>query len=337
MDGFLKLSPDDQRLYCEQALSHLNLPPASIEKDFWVCWTLRELFNLPGWGEHFSFKGGTSLAKAWKLIERFSEDIDVVIDREFLGFGGETLSGKRQKKLIKKCSERIHQELRPALEVRFKATLPPAAKWSLTLADVTEDKDQQTLLFAYPGVLTGTATYLRPVVKIEMGARSDTEPSETPSLRPYLYEAFPEKMGDGAFAIKTVVARRTFWDKAMLLHEETYRPADKPRKRTLARHYYDLWCLIKKGVAAQAIAELGLFDRVVAHRQEFFDYGWMDYHTLRPGSLRLLPLPDQLSTWRGDYSEMKKEMFFGEVPTFDEILRVVGKFEKQFNQQTKAS
>lgn len=209
MDAFLKLSPDDQRLYCEQAQSRLNLPPASIEKDFWVCWTLRELFNLPSWGEHLSFKGGTSLAKAWKL-------------------------------------------------------------------------------------------------------------------------------GNGAFAIKTVAARRTFWDKAMLLHEETYRPADKPRKRPLARHYYDLWCLIQKGVATQAVADTGLFDRVATHRQEFFDYNWMDYEKMRPGSLRLLPLADQLSAWRGDYREMKKEMFFGKVPEFDEILRVVGEFEKQFNQQAKA-
>ena len=331
MDAFLKLSPADQRLYCEQAQSRLNLPPASIEKDFWVCWTLRELFNLPGWGEHLAFKGGTSLSKAWKLIERFSEDIDVVIDRTFLGFGGETLSNKRQKKLIKNCSERIHQELRPALAARCKAVLPPAMKWSLTPADAAEDPDQQTLLFTYPGVLIGTAAYLRPVVKIEMGARSDTEPSESPTLRPYLCEAFPEQMGDGGFTIKTAAARRTFWDKAMLLHEETYRPPDKPRKRPLARHYYDVWCLIQKGVAAQAVADAGLFERVAAHRQQFFAWTWMDYETLRPGALRLLPLPVQLPSWRSDYREMKKEMFFGDVPDFDEVLRVVGDFERRFN------
>ena len=100
MDAYIALSTDDQRLYCEQAQTRLNLPATSIEKDFWVCWTLRELFGLPKWGEHLAFKGGTSLSKAWKLIERFSEDIDVVISREFLGFGGETLSNNRQKKLI---------------------------------------------------------------------------------------------------------------------------------------------------------------------------------------------------------------------------------------------
>lgn len=336
MDAYLQLSPDVQRLYCEQAQARLNLPPASVEKDFWVSWTLRELFSLPGWGEHLAFKGGTSLSKAWKLIERFSEDIDVVINRDFLGFGGETLSGKQQKRLIKECSKRIHQELRPALEARFKTVLPSTVPWSLEPADITEDKDQQTLLFKYPSAMLEQATYLRRVVKIEMGARSDTEPSESPVLTPYLCDAFPEQLGKGTFSLKTVAARRTFWDKAMLLHEETYRPADRPRKQPLARHYYDLWCLIQKGVAAQAVADVGLFARVAAHRQEFFDYGWMDYTTLRPGSLRLIPPPTQLAIWHSDYRAMKREMFFGNVPDFNELLSVVSSFESQFNASVPA-
>src|SRR6267142_6707169 len=101
MEAFLKLSLEDQRLYLQQAQAKLGLPPASIEKDLWVCWTLRELFALPGWGEHLIFKGGTSLSKAWKLIERFSEDLDVVIDREFLGFGEPDMTRNQQKKLMK--------------------------------------------------------------------------------------------------------------------------------------------------------------------------------------------------------------------------------------------
>ena len=88
MDAFIALPEERRRRFCEEAQMKLGLPPPSIEKDFWVCWTLRELFRLPQWGAHFAFKGGTSLSKAWKLIERFSEDIDVVIDRDFLGFGG---------------------------------------------------------------------------------------------------------------------------------------------------------------------------------------------------------------------------------------------------------
>ena len=331
MDAFLQMSIEQQRALLQEAQPRLNLPPASVEKDFWVCWTLRELFQLPTWGEQLTFKGGTSLAKAWKLIDRFSEDIDVVIDREFLGYGGAKLSNNKKKKLIETCSKRIHGELRPALEARFKAMLPADAAWSLKPASVEEDGDGQTLLFEYPQVTVNAASYLRPVVKIEMGARSDTEPSQTPTVTPYLCDAFPELLGSGGFNLKTVAARRTFWDKAMLLHEETYRPADKPRRRPLARHYYDLYCLIRKGIAHEALADRGLFERVAAHRQAFFKYGWINYETYRPGRLRVLPLPEQVAGWRNDYRAMKSEMFYGDVPDFDEILHVVGEFESQFN------
>lgn len=89
MDAFIGMLPQDRATACLTVGDSMHLDPVSVEKDLWVCWTLRELFGLPGWGAHFTFKGGTALAKAWKLIDRFSEDIDIVIDRDFLGFGGE--------------------------------------------------------------------------------------------------------------------------------------------------------------------------------------------------------------------------------------------------------
>jgi hypothetical protein len=169
-------------------------------------------------------------------------------------------------------------------------------------------------------------------VKIELRARSDTEPCEAPRIQSYLSEAFPQIVGVDPFPVRAVAPRRTFWEKAMLLHEETFRPADKPRKMRLARHYYDLWCLIKKGVAAQAVADVGLFKRVAAHREVFFRWSWVDYGTLRPGAFRLVPTSEQVAPWRQDYQTMKTEMFFGEVPKFDEILSVVRAFEKEFNE-----
>lgn len=117
----------------------------------------------------------------------------------------------------------------------------------------------------------------------------------------------------------------------MLLHEETYRPAGKTRKVRLARHYYDLWCLIRKGVADRARQDLGLFTRIATHREIYFNWSWMDYTTLRKGNLRIVPLDDQMAEWQRDYTAMRAEMFFGEVPTFDVIMRAVGEFEKSFN------
>ena len=214
----------------------------------------------------------------------------MVIDREHLGFGGDTLSGKQRKRLVKECSRRIEEDLGPSLGDRFGEILPDGTDWRLTTADVDEDPDRQTLLFHYPSVFKERIAYVRPAVKIEMGARSETDPVERPIIQPYLAEAFPDLLRDSAFAVKTVAAARTFWEKAMLLHEETFRPAEKPRRARLSRHYYDLWCLIRKGIAAQATIDPELFGRVARHRQIFFKVNWVNYGTLRKGSLRLPPL-----------------------------------------------
>ncbi|MBU4372750.1 MAG: nucleotidyl transferase AbiEii/AbiGii toxin family protein [Proteobacteria bacterium] len=148
---------------------------------------------------------------------------------------------------------------------------------------------------------------------------------------PLNVDGFSVKRGNSAFALKTVAAERTFWEKAMLLHEEGFRPADKPRRVRLSRHYYDLWCLIRKGIAAQATTDPELFNRVARHRQIFFKIHWVNYDTLRKGTLRLLPPPAHLSDWRRDYEAMRKEMFFDEPPSFDEVLAVIRQFEEAFN------
>jgi hypothetical protein len=339
MDAFLDFSSDDRREAFRQAEAQLGLRATAIEKDFWVCWTLRELFGLPELGPHFTFKGGTSLSKAWRLIERFSEDIDVVIERDFLGFGGErsperaTSRNKQRERLAAlrgACRSLISESLTPVLTARIGERWPARDDWSLE-AD-PGDPDAQTLLFQYPAVFPEGA-YVRPVVKIELGARSDTEPTETPEIQPYLAEALPQLLGPSRFALRTVAARRTFWEKAMLLHEETYRPADRQRAARLSRHYYDLWCLIRKGVGEQAFNDRALFERVAAHRAFFFRHGWMDYSTLRKGSLRLVPSEDLRPEWQQDYTAMREAIFFGEAPEFTEILGVIGDFERRFNER----
>jgi hypothetical protein len=275
MDTFIAFSKEERRTYCNEAQALLGLPAASIEKDFWVCWTLRELFDLPEMGSHLTFKGGTSLSKAWKLISRFSEDIDIVIDREVLGFGGDASPdrassrkqlNKRLSALKEACRDLVQGEILTILRERIESDLGDSGEWSLEIDPDAEDG--QCLLFTYPGVFPGG--YVRPVVKIELGARSDTEPSEVVSIQPYLSDAFPDIFTSGSFSVLTVSSRRTFWEKAMLLHEETSRPPDKPRKARLSRHYYDLWCLIKKGVAEAAVGDADLFERVAEHRQTYF-------------------------------------------------------------------
>jgi hypothetical protein len=156
-------------------------------------------------------------------------------------------------------------------------------------------------------------------------------PHQEQTIQPYLIECFPQMASDAPIRVQALAAERTFWEKALLLHEETFRPKDKPRKIRMARHYYDLWCLITRGVAEKAMQDRQLFERVAAHREIFFHWSWVDYSTLHPGALRLLPLEHQLEDWRKDYQAMSGAMFFGEVPSFDEILKVVGDFQNNFN------
>jgi hypothetical protein len=137
MDTFLRMPMKDQRLACLQVEDQKGLQAASVEKDFWVCWTLRELFSLPEIGNRLTFKGGTSLSKAWGLIERFSEDIDLIVDKEALGFSGDAspdhAPSKKQRKLrldalIDTCRNWVQNELKPALSESIAKQIGNAGK-----------------------------------------------------------------------------------------------------------------------------------------------------------------------------------------------------------------
>jgi hypothetical protein len=298
------------------------------------------LFNLPEWGEQLTFKGGTSLSKGWKLIERFSEDIDIVIDRTALGFSGadapdQAPSNKQTRKRLESLGDAaricVIEKIQPALYAAIESVMPANLTWSLE--PDSEDPQAQSLLFKYPTAFPDHPEYLRQVVKIEMGARSDTDQAASVAIQPIIVEVFPDLLSDSTFNVRAVLPVRTFWEKAMLLHEESYKPAEKKRrKRGMARHYYDLFQLIQSGVAEKAASDAGLFERIANHRKVYFRYGWMDYSTLAPGQLRLIPRQDQMADWRSDYTGMQQEMFYGEVPSFDEVLKRVGEFQESFNE-----
>ena len=341
MNAFLSLSVEERHSAYTQVEDAMKLQSFSVEKDLWVCWTLRELFTLPGIGEHLTFKGGTSLSKAWKLIQRFSEDIDLIVDKEVLGFGGDAAPDKapsnkqrkaRLESLMKSCREWVQGTLQPALAARLTDVLGPDG-WKL---EVDPDMpDGQCLLFHYPSVFPPNAAgYVPPQVKIELGARSDDWPHEEKSIQPYVLEHFPAFDPDGAFPVRVLAVERTFWEKACLLHEETFRPADKPRKLRMARHYYDFWCLLRAGVGERALVNTALFQRVAEHREIFFRHSWVDYSTHKPGTFRLSPPADHLPDWRRDYQDMLGPMFFGDTPTFEQMMTAASEFEKTFNATT---
>ena len=212
-----------------------------------------------------------------------------------------------------------------SLSARFIAQLG-ADDWQLVLDP--NDSDGQTLLFFYPTHFGGEqARYVRPIVKIEFGARSDPWPSQERPLRPVIAEVFPQLFANPETIVHALAPERTFWEKAMLLHEEIYRPAEKLRRPRMARHYYDLYRLIQSGIAAKTVNDTALFKQVLTHRSVFFAQSWIDYQAMAPETLRLSPLPNQEQGWRQDYIAMQAEMFTQVPPDFDTLLDLIRQFE----------
>lgn len=224
----------------------------------------------------------------------------------------------------------IANTIKPALMARLKSIILAKDEWSLLSDD--DDPDGQTLLFAYPRRdEVESPRYVTAVVKLEFGARSDPWPVETRTVVSIVAEEYPALFDAPSCAVRSLLPERTFWEKVMLLHEETFRPPHKPRRVRMARHYYDVWRLIKAGVAKRAVDDIALFERVAAHRKVYFRHSWVDYATLRRGMIRMLPPPEQLEEWRRDYAAMRGEMFFDDPPSFDEILAEVERFQAEFN------
>lgn len=310
----------------------MGAQPFHMEKDFWVCWVLEVLFSDPEVGPHLTFRGGTSLSKAWGLIERFSEDVDLAMSRSWLGAAkdpGETgISSSEKERRLKtlrdECREMIAERLLPVLEKAAAALSQPVR---VEVEPLEKARDPFCLHFHYPGTdLEGAADYNLQQVKIELSGRADDWPMEERTLRPYVAELFPEETGNPRLTLSCVKPERTFWEKAALIHEQNIRPEDRPLVSRQARHLSDLVRLWEAKVR-EVEGFSDLFAGVKAHRRAYFDYNWVDYETLVPGDLRLVPPEEKWPTWRGDYDAMR-EMFFSEPPGFDEILSQLSVIER---------
>ncbi|MCP5537470.1 MAG: nucleotidyl transferase AbiEii/AbiGii toxin family protein [Akkermansiaceae bacterium] len=340
MDKLAQQSAEERRAYFQEAAAKLSLPPHVVEKDFWVCWTLKHLFVLECVRGNLLFKGGTSLSKVYGLIHRFSEDIDLSIHRASLGFEGDTdpanteLSNNARKRqnvaLTLAARDLVQGDIREELE-KLMHNLLGNAEYSL-IPDET-DPDGQSLAFFYPStsITLGANSYLRPSVKIEFGARSDHWPSETRTLQPYLSEAIPDALEQAHVEVKSMKATRTFWEKATILHQMAHLPDGKSFPVRYSRHYSDLAAMIKAGIGEEAAGHDGLLQAVVDHKTSFYRSAWASYETANRGALRLIPTDDHLAELESDLGSMR-EMFFGVPPQLDDILTTLRNWETHFNQ-----
>lgn len=312
--------------------------PLIVEKDFWVCWVLRRLFEVIRYRPHLIFKGGTSLSKVYNVIDRFSEDVDLSLSRRDLGFAddhdpeqpgiGKKEIRRRIDALVEACQRNIRENLLPTLQDDFAGVLGGKG-WSVEIDSV----DPQTIVFVYPniGLADGAEQYVRPAIRLELGARSDDWPAIDSDIRPYAAGAFPEAfLSAPSCRVHALEAERTFWEKATILHAEYHRPETEPARERLARHYYDLYQLAKTDFAAKALKREELLQRVVAHKLVFFRAAWKHYETAVPGSFHLVPPEGRMADLRGDYAQMQA-MIFGDYPEWTTIIEGLKELEGRIN------
>lgn len=341
MNTFIQLSSDERNLYCRQAAERKEtpLPAAVIEKDFWVCWTLNLLNEIPELKGNITFKGGTSLSKAWGLIERFSEDLDIAINRKVFGqqplHGAEDAKSNTQRKtrlveLENKSASFIMEVLLPILQEKIAGHLNPA---EFTLKPIQKG-NEINIEFEYPGTLKNELGGLLPVVLIELVPRADEIPNEERKITPIIYEVFEDLLGDGSFNISTLAPERTFLEKLLFIHE-TLEGFNKGNERK-SRHYYDLLKLYNAGVFERIKNNPELLQMVVEHRQTFFCYNTLDYAGISSNGVRVVPSKDSWTDWRGDYTRTAV-MIYKDIPSFEELMSFAEQLENEFNEWVKSS
>lgn len=324
------ISDQDKAEILKQASNIFPVPAHAIEKDWWVVQTLSIIFSMDI-ATHLVFKGGTSLSKGWELIERFSEDIDLAIDRKRFGMEGD-LSRKEIDKLRKTAGafveEKFYSDLQQQLQshgfTKVVVEIEPGER---------SDRDRSILL-NYPYVAEYPG-YILPRIKIEFSCRSLMEPSTPRSFSSMVDRAFADsKFSEQAITIPTVNPERTFLEKIFLLHEEFSRPSVKIRSgERMSRHLYDIVKLSKTEFANTALATPELYNMIVRHRSQLNIVPGIDYSRHEPQFIVITPPDTIIKEWEADYKRMLEEMIYEEdAPKFDELLESLKKINQRINQ-----
>jgi hypothetical protein len=308
-----------------------GLNAKSIEKDWWVTLALNALFNGL-YGSHLVFKGGTSLSKCWHIIDRFSEDIDLAIDREFLGFSGELTKREIGKKLRKASCSFIRNELKTDIE-RFILNCDIDKEQFLLEVNITEESnvDPETLYLHYESVLDNS-DYVFNTVKIEVGSRSLMEPSEEVLVKSIIGELLPNAdFSDKEYKVKAVLPQRTMLEKAFLLHEMLQSPTSGKEINRMSRHLYDLEKLMDNSYCKNILNDSNLYNDIIKHREQFTSMAGVDYATHQPETICFVPPDIVLKNWEKDYILMQENMIYGDSLSFKELIDRIRELNHRFN------
>ena len=326
MNKFYIENKEDLRVLIVNTARKKNISEAVIEKDYWVNFILDYLFNENKWKEYLTFKGGTSLSKCFGLIEKFSEDIDLILDWRVLGYEekepwlerSNTKQDKFNKAVNKKTEIFLRDKLLPVLDRDLE---------SLEIEFSIDTFDPQTILCRYPKIFD--SNYLTQSIRLEIGSLAAWTPAIDVEILPIIGEAYPNVFKEKT-SIRTVSAERTFWEKVTILHHEANRPIDSHMPHRYARHFYDLYKIANSDFKDKTLKDRDLLKRVIDFKMKFYPRKWARYEEALSGKLKLLPRQERFKEIEKDYKAMA-EMIYGNYPSFEEIVRVLQALGKEIN------
>lgn len=325
MESVANLPPAARRDLFFEAAARRGMAPSIVEKDFWVCWALGRLFAHPELARLLMFKGGTSLSKVFHLIERFSEDIDLILDWRVVA-GDDDPMAARSKAKQNALNDAIERRANAYITGELSALVAGVFAPVCSCEQATDDF--HAINVHYPAAFADD--YLRPQVRLEIGPLAAWQPYDTYQVHPYAADEFPGVFTQPEAAVRAIRAERTFWEKATILHQEANRPASSPVPLRYSRHYYDLAAMAGTPVKTAALADMDLLEDVTAFKQRFYPRAWAQYELARPGTFKLAPGGHLLDGLRKDYASMRN-MIYGRYPSFDEVLQTLNVLEGEIN------
>ncbi len=347
MAKWIDCSPNERRVLIDNVVKEKNIDEAAAEKDWWVTAILFAL-SKTSIGSYILFKGGTSLSKGWNIISRFSEDIDIVLDRRyFLEIQrlacARCRSNTQIHNLREKSQDFIFGELKNELVSVFAGIGLSTAKViaeneaqeeSNAAEKIPHDKDPSVLLVRYPSLYTREKSYAMPIVKIEISCLSMTEPFENKEISSLVQQVNARRYGEDVDSgvvstIKTVSPARTFLEKAFLLSEEFQK--NNPRSSRMSRHLYDLEKLSHTSYMPQALSDGKFYLDIIKHRERFYHPGYVDYSKDLPEAISFVPEGEILNAFKTDYAQMCRSFIYEENPlSFEELIKRVAHIQEMF-------
>lgn len=341
MSSWQNHSSDERIAMIQTVAQEHNIEDNAVEKDWWVTVVLKALFNT-SCGKWLLFKGGTSLSKGWNLINRFSEDIDISIGRNFFGDVlnlpfAKCENNNQVKKLRKASRDYIHGTLSAELDAELlKMGIKGYTIMNETVTGepprpIDHDSDPTIIFVNYESILPSSMRLIDARVKIEISCLSMSEPYEQCEIRSLVFDKFPKEDDEMAASINTVTPSRTFLEKALLLSEELQK--EEPRSLRMSRHLYDLDRLMDTEFGQKALNDGKLFKAIVEHRRRFYHLGYVDYDKDYPAKIDFIPQNKVMNAYRLDYeSNMVDGYIYGEAKSFDELMKRMEKLLQDFRQ-----